>query len=801
MLRNYFKIGWRNIVKNSLYSVVNVTGLLAGITFAVLIGAYVWGERQINTKLRHSNQQYILTSLWKDPNMGLEFTTLAPLSKRLKEDYPNLIANYYRWDGLTSGITKGDKHFREQIQLGDSTLLSMFGFELLHGNAGTALLNPYSVVITAEKAIKYFNRTDVIGETLVIQNFSGGKRDFMVTGVLKEIPENSVTQIKASIKNTFFIPTNTFSYFGRSSFDNWENTVLPSYIELKEGVSISDLEKPLQQLIRQNTPETISQNLKIRPVALTDYYLQKDNGLVKRMLYTLSCVGMFILLMAIINFINLAISRSGTRIREIGVRKVLGGLRRQLIFQFLTESVILVLMATVLSVILYPALRPLFEQLVGKSVPMLSSFPVYFALLPLAIVLIVGLLAGLYPAFVLSSLNTVDSLKGKLKTANQKIWLRKWLVGFQFCMANVVLIAATVVTQQVDYFFSQSLGYNKEYVVSSQVPRDWSAAGVQKMETVRNQFAAMSQISSVSLSHEIPNGNNGGQPLVYRKENDSTQAIPMQAMISDENYLNTYQITLKAGNFFDSRGLDSGKIVINEKATQVLGYKNIEEAIDRQIRIPGDPTVFVIKGIVQDFHFNSMQQPIQPTIFFSVKGVPIYRYLSFKIKPGNVAQTIEAIQKKWAVLLPGSSFEYTFMDDTLKQMYSTEIQLKKAAYVSALLALIIALLGVLGLVSVSVHKRVKEIGVRKVLGASLPDILLLFIKEFVFVMIIAAAVACPLAYFMMQSWLNHYAYRIDLTPQPFIISIVGLSMLTSLLISFQAIKTALANPVKSLRTE
>ncbi|MBD0259775.1 MAG: ABC transporter permease, partial [Cytophagales bacterium] len=409
--------------------------------------------------------------------------------------------------------------------------------------------------------------------------------------------------------------------------------------------------------------------------------------------------------------------------------------------------------------------------------------------------------AGLYPAFVLSSLNTVDSLKGKLRTVKEKVVLRKVLVGFQFGLANLVLIAAAIVAQQVNHFFSQRLGYDKEYVVSAQVPRDWSPAGVRKMETVRNAFAALPEVSHVSLSHEIPNGNNGGQPLVYRAGTDSTGAVAMQAMISDENYLATYGIPLQAGAFFDDRGLDSGKVVLNEKAARALGYRTAGGAIGQQVRIPGDPTVFTVKGVVRDFHFGSMQGQIQPMVFFNVRTTAIYRYLSFKVKPGNVSRSLEAIRQQWTVLLPGSAFEYAFMDDVLRQLYKTEIQLERAAYVATLLALVIVLLGVLGLVSVSVQRRVKEIGIRKVLGASQPGIVGLFLAEFIPVIAVAGLAACPLAYAVMQRWLTHYASRIAVTPLPFIASIGGLAVLTLLLIGLQTIRAARANPVESLRNE
>jgi putative ABC transport system permease protein len=789
MLKNYFIVGWRNIIKRPFYSSLNIIGLSAGILFTLLIAGYVWNELQVNKKLKNASKQYFLTSRWKDPNMGLDITSVGPLSKRLKEDYPNLVANYYRWDGISSVVSKGEKHFRENIQLGDSTLLSMYGFELLHGDSHTALNNPYSVVITKDKALKYFGKVNAVGETITIQSFSGTLRDFLVTGVMKDLPENSVTVLNDANHNTFFIPTNTFAYFGRFDFDAWANIYIPSYIELQPGVSPSDLEKPIKQLIAQNAPDGIKQNLTVQPVALTDYYLQKNNGLVKRMLAALSFAGLFILLMAIINFVNISVSSSSIRIKEIGIRKVLGGLRKQIILQFLTESVILVLAATILSLLLYPFAQPYFSGLVGKAAPELSSFPTYFILIPAAFVLLVGILAGLYPAIILSSLKSADSIKGKLKSIKENVLLRKSLTGFQFGIASIVLIAAFIVSQQVNYFFSQSLGYNKEYIVSSQVPRDWSPQGVNKMLLIRKEFAAIPQVTNATLSYEIPNGSNGGQPPVYKFGTDSTQAIVMQSLITDENYLDTYQIPLRSGSFFDDRGLDSGKVVLNKQAALALGYKNDGDAIGQRIRIPGDRTVFTIKGVTDDFHFGSMQQKIAPMIFFNVQFAISHRYLSFKIKPGNISGAINAIERKWSQLLPGSSFEYSFMDDTLQSLYKTELQLKKASYTATVLSVLIVLIGVFGLISLSIQKRTKEIGIRKVLGASVTGIISLFMKEVLIVILIAGVAACPIAWLLMNGWLNDYAYRIPLTAKPFIISVSGLAIITALLITMQTIKT------------
>lgn len=801
MIKNYLTIAWRNIIKRPFFSVLNITGLFAGISFVLLISAYVWSEVQVNRSLRNAKQQYFLQSKWKDDNMGIAITTLAPVAKRLKEDYPTLVANYYRWDGITSGVSKGEKSFREGIQLGDSTVLNMYGFELLHGNKATALTEPYSAVITAATAIKYFGKTDVVGESLTIQNFSGGKREFAITGVLKGISKNSVTNLNENNNNTIFIPANTYSYFGRTNMDDWNNTWIPSYVELKEGASVASVDKAIKQLMQTNASDVIRANLTIQLIPLESYYLNYNNGLVKKMLYTLSFIGLFILLMAVVNFINIAISSAGNRMREIGVRKVLGGMKTQLIAQFLAESFILVLLATLMAIIAYPLLSPWFSEMVGREIPSLFSFPLYFAAIPFSLVLLVGLLAGAYPAFVLSSVNTINSLKGKIKTVKENIWLRKSLVGFQFGIALIVLTCAAIVTMQVNYFFSKSLGYNKEYIVSSQVPRDWSKEGVQKMKTIRNQFETMPEVSSATISYEIPNGMNGAQPSVFNLGADSTTAVPMQSLVTDENYLSTYQVPLVDGSFFDSRGLDSGKIIVSEKAIKALGYKTTSAAIGQQVKMIGDPTIFTIKGVVKDFHFGSMQAGIQPLVFFDVNTAIAHRFLSFKIKPGNVAESIEAIQKKWRQLMPGSAFEYSFMDDTLKKLYATEIQLKKAAYAATALSLVIVFLGVLGLVSLSIQKRIKEIGIRKVLGASVSSIINLFVQEFTIIILVAACIAGPLAYIVMHKWLNNYASHVNITIVPFVISMLVLAVVTIVLIMLQTFKASVANPVKSLRTE
>ncbi len=800
MIKNYLKTAWRSIKRNKVYSFINIGGLAIGIAFSFLIGAYIHDTLQVNGTLKNANDQYIILSRWGD-DADFDYTIVGNLAKQLKEQYPGLVANYYRWDGIKSIVSKGDKHFRESIQINDSTFFPMYNFPVLYGDTRTALNDPFSAVITEDIAKKYFGQTNVIGRTLTLENFSGSKHDFLITAVLKDMPVNSVTKINENNLNGIMIPASGVNFFNRT-MDGW-NTWVVSYVELQKGISPMQLDQPMRYLIQHNTSFDIRTHLHPKLVSLNNYYLTANNGLIKKMLYTLSFIAVFILLMAIVNFVNISISNSSERMKEIGVRKVIGGMKKQLVLQFLVESILLVLLSTLLALIVYQFARPYLSNILGKEIPSVTSFPFYMYSIPFALAVVIGLLAGIYPALILSSLKPVEVLKGKFTSVKENILLRKSLVAFQFCIAAIVLTGSIIISKQVNYFFSKDLGYDKEYMLSVQLPRDWSREGVAHMETIRNEFSAMPEVSDASLSYEIPDGNNGRSVLAYQASADSSQSKPAELLTADENYATAYKIPLLAGSFFNTNGgFDSSKIVINETFAKSFGW-NPNEAINKQIKFQEffKNLMFTISGVVKDFHFGSMQNNISPVVFANVRFYPFYRYFSFRIKPGSVSNTITALQKKWAALMPGTPFEYNFMDDTLAKLYKSEIQLKKASYTSTVLSIIIALLGILGLISLSIQKRTKEIGIRKVLGSSVAGILTLFIKEFLTVILIGGLIACPLVYMIMHNWLQGYAYRINITATPFIISIVCLGLITALVICLQSIKAAIANPVKSLRTE
>ncbi|HWD90086.1 MAG TPA: ABC transporter permease [Mucilaginibacter sp.] len=802
MLHNYFIIAWRNILKHKFSSLINIFGLGVGIAFTLLIAVYAWQEATVNSNLKDVSNQYIIQSKWKDPNLGYDLATVAELPRALKEQYPALVSNFYHWDGVTSNVSKGDKHFRESIRPGDSTILKMYGLKLAYGDASTALNDKFSAVITGNTAIKYFGKTDVVGQSLTIENFSGSKHEYMITGVLDKMPKNSITNFNDNNNSAIFLNANAGKFLGRT-MDGWTNTFLIGLIELQPGVKPADLDRPMRDLIRKHTATQISANLTPYLVPLSSYHLDTNNGLVRNMLYTLSIIALFILLMAVINFINICIGRSAQRMKEIGIRKVLGGLKQQLIWQFLTESIVMSMIATTIALGLYAAFRPVFGDLLNTELTGLFSFPIYFYVYPIILAVLIGLLSGVYPALVLSSLKSIDSLKGKLSQVKDNVIFRKSLLAFQFGTATIVLIGAIVISKQIDLFFSKSLGYNKDYVVYAQLPRDWSKNGVRKMESNRLQLAQMPQVNSIALSWEIPNGNNGFSWQVYKQGQDSTRASSSQVLVADGQYAETYGIPLRAGSFFRPfyTDADSAKVVINETQARALGYADANDAIGQQIRAQGVSNSLTICGVVNDFQFGSMQQKISPITFINVNWATNYRYFSIKLKPGNVEQSITALQKKWAELMPGAPFEYNFMDQALRDIYKTEIQLKKASYAATTLAMIIVFLGILGLISLSIQKRTKEIGIRKVLGSSVGNVVMLFLSDFLRIILISGTIASPLAYLAVSKWLNSYAYKISITALPFIVSIGILTIITTVLICLQTIKAALANPVKSLRSE
>lgn len=787
-------------MKRRFYSLVTILGLAVGMTFSFLMMSYVWGEWQVNRHLANARNQYIIRSKWTDPGMGLDLTTLGPLGKALKTDYPNLVANYYRYDAITVAVSHGDKHFREDVQTGDSTLLAMYGFPLLHGHAETALNAPNSIVITESKAMKYFGRTDVVGESLTLHNFVGGKQEYQITAVMKKPPFNSVTHLLTSEAEIFF-PFSSLE--GRKgSEDNWGFAFMVNYIELKNGVTPADLAKPIARELATHAPAAINSSLKVYLTPLSAYYREANNGVVNKMILTLSGITLFILLMAIVNFVNISMGSSSSRLKEIGVRKVLGSQKRQLIGQFLAESVLLAFLAMVISLGLYELLRPVFSDVLGKELASLWSLMPYTLIAPISVSLLVGMLAGLYPALVLSRVPSVESMKGKLKSVGGNIVFRRSLIAVQFIIALFVFAGAGIVARQVDYFFNKNLGYNKESLVTLGVPRDWTPEGLTKMEQVRDGLGRLSQVKNISLSYEIPNGN-GGYFGFYKPGQDSTEAVWATLLRTDVSYAETYGVKLLAGEFLQRSNTtyQPDRIVMNETAIKSLGYTSPQEALGQQVRVHFYPNPLTIVGVAQDFHFESMHETIKPLVFADVRGTNTYRYLSIRLNPGNIGNAMAVVQQKWRELMPDAPFEYAFMDETLQKLYQSEIQLKKASRVATFLSVVIVLLGILGMVSLNVARRTREVGIRKVLGATSMDVVMLFLKEFLIILAGAISIAFPLAVLLGNQWLKTYSYRVEIGWELFAGVTMSFGMMITLLVSTQTYKAAITDPVKSLKSD
>ena len=802
MLQNYLKIAWWSLLNRRFYALLNIVGLAVGITSAALIGAYVWAEYQVNTSLRNASQQCLVQSHWTNDNQGMPITTLAPMGAALRANYPTLVANTYRYHGVSATVSHGANHFRESIQIGDSTLLTMFGFGLLYGNPHTALAAPNGLVITAEKALKFFGKTDVLNQTLTVETPLAGKHDYLVTGVLNPLPENSVTHLLTEVNELFMAPGG-LSAFG-ADLTVWANPYIVTYVELQPGVSPEQLQRPLAQLIKANAPPNIQKSLTAYVTPLPHYYRQSNNGLVQRMIVTLLAVAGFILLMAVVNFVNLSLGSSSVRLREIGVRKALGSLRWQLMVQFLTEAFVLTAIATVLSLGLYGLFRGLFIEVVGKPIPALWHLPGLFFGGLFVLMLVVGGVAGGYPALYLSAYSSVDSLKGKLRSVREGQLFRRVLMMGQFTMAIVVFVGAVIVSRQVAYFFQSDLGFTKESVLTvSSLPRDWSPGGVTRMQAVCAELARLPGIASASLSFEIPNGNVGNSANMYRAGQDSTGAISLKSMTTDEQFAATYGIRVLSGQFFGPVGApqDSSGIVLNQTAIKLLGYQTPNAAVGQSVRVYGSQRLLRVLGVVADFHVGTLHQAIGPVSISHIQNVPIYRFFSFRLAPGNPRATLAALERIWRTRFPDAPFDYAFMDQTLQNLYQSELQLEKAAYLATGLALLIVLLGVVGLVSLSVARRTKELGVRKVLGATTPNLIGLFLREYAWVMLLANALAWPLAYWLLSGWLDTYAYHTKLTASPFALVGIALAALTGLVVALQVTKAALMNPVTALRSE
>ncbi len=803
MLSSYLKIASRHLQKRKSYALITIAGLAVGLTFTLLIGSYVWGELQVNRSLLAADRQYIVRSQWKQPGLGYEEVTVAPLGKLLAEQYPGLVAAYYRFDAVTASVSVGNSHFpREAIQAGDATMMTMYGFPLLAGNAQTALQAPNSIVLTEAYANKYFGRTDVLGRVLKLSNYVGSQQAFVVTGVLKNLPRNSVTYL-GDMPVNLFIAFNSLQ--GRTAdMNSWNIYNVATYIQLQSGVQATDLTKPMDRLIATYAPKEVKLNLHPYLTPLTSYYRAFNKSIVEKTIYIVSSIALLVLLMALVNFITLVVANSSVRIREIGVRKAMGGVQQQLIGQFLTESVVLVLLSLLLSIPLYEALRSPFAQVVGRPLPPIWTLSPYFTGAYLLFAIGIGLLAGSYPAFVLSALPSIEALSGKLKSIRSGQFTRRLLLTAQFTLALLVFFGTNVITQQVAYFFDKDLGFNRSSILLVSLPHDWTPQGVARITAVRDALAQTTSVKAISISSATLKGGPSYNLNIYPVEKDSTQSTATSILQTDERFLDTYQIPLVAGRFYSAAtDIDYNHVmVLNESAVRALGYDTPAAAISRQLYSVGDRQPITIIGVIKDVNFGSLRDRIAPLAIGHIRGGGnLMAYFSIKLSAEHITRSVADVEANFHRLMPDEPFEYTLTDEALAQFYEAERQLERAAQTASLLSILIVFFGVLGTVSVRLSQRTKELAIRKVLGATGITIIGLFLIEFVGILAIALLISLPVASLFLGSWLENFVYHIDLDWVTFALFGFSFGLVVSLLVGLLTLRAARLNPVQSLRSE
>ena len=794
LFRNYVKIALRHLSRHRLFTFIHIICLATGITFALVIGVYVYHEQRVNAGLQDVNNQYIIKSQWKIKGMGLDFTTLPPLAKTMREEYPSLVRNYYRYNPVSNVVTAGDKHLKEDMAIGDTTLISMYGLPLV---SGTTFKNNSSALITENLARRLFGNAGAVGRTITVENLDNTKQDYSVSGVLKDLPYNSVTYLIGNDSYNVFLPTEGNRYYGGDPSTSWRSVYEVAAVELQPGVTPEQMARPIDQILTKYTSDTIRHNLKVELAPVRNYYLKDNNGSVEKMIMALSLIAAFIVLMAVINFININIGMSTYRLKEIGLRKVFGGEKRQLILQFLTEAYVLTLISGALSLCLYQCLRPLFGQVLHTQLDSLSQFGITGMGGFVAALTLIGLLAGLYPAFILSASGIIHSVKGKMKGAQGNAAFRKILLVAQFTVAIFVFISALTISRQVDYLFHKDLGYSKDrLLIVGAYPKLWDSAGVVHMENVRSGLLQVPEVKNASLAFEVPERR---PPAALTYNAGKTSAL-LPVISADEHYAQTFGLRLLAGTFFNDDGsaFVPNRIVLSESAAHSLGFTPAE-AIGKQVYTNGQP--LTVCGVIKDYQYTSLHEAMEPMVFAQVGDFRSYRYLTLKLNTDNMAQAIQAIERKWKEMSPDQPFEYTFMDDKFQNMYRSEVQLQQAAYIATGLSLLIVLLGLFGMVALSMARRIKEMALRKVLGAGVRDIIALFIRDYTALLLLANVIAWPLAYLFTRQWLENFAYRVGQSATPYLLVAAFFFVTIAVMIAAQSFKTASESPVGNLRSE
>jgi len=813
MLKSYFKIAVRNLLRHKSYSLINIVGLAIGMACCILILLYVQNELSYDRHHEKADRIYRVASDHKFGGNHFQMAVSpAPMAEALVRDFPE-VESAARFRGYGSFLIKkvGEQNFKEErVIFADNAIFDIFTIPLLAGDAKAALTAPNTVVISQSTAKKYFSEDDPVGQSLLFDNTAVYK----ITGVFADMPDNGHFHFD-------FIAALISRDESRNGL--WVSNNFRTYLLLKAGGQPAALEAKFPEMIRKYAGPQVQEflgasfeamvqqgnQMRFYLQPLRDIHLHSDlnvefepNGNIKYV-YIFSAIAFFILLIACINFMNLATARSANRAKEVGIRKVVGSYRRQLVGQFLAESIFLSVIAVMLALVVVELILPAFNNLAEKS---LQTF--YFGNWPLlatliGITLLVGVVAGSYPAFVLSSFKPVSVLKGAKSAGARSSRLRSVLVVFQFAASVILIVGTLIIKNQLHYIQNKNLGFNKEQVI---VLHDAYALG-EKLDAFKNEVMRNPSTISATVSGYLPVSSNRNDTGFWPEgQRAGDNPVSMQIWNVDYGYVETMGMEIVAGrNFSETFGADSSAVILNERAAKMFGFGDPlgqkiytwaftpGQGIDRDRTIP-----HTVIGVVKDFHFASLKSNI------GALGLRLGRsrgFISFRFKVQEVAALIAFLENKWKEFAPDQPFAYSFLDERFSNMYRAEQKVGDVFSVFAGLAIFTACLGLFGLASFMTEQRTKEIGVRKVLGASVSQIVILLSKDFTRLVLLAIAIAAPVAYFAMNRWLQDFAYRIQIGVETFLLA-GGMALLIALLtVSTQAIKAALANPVEALRYE
>jgi len=802
MLRNYLKTALRSFKRNKTFSFINMAGLAIGLTCFLLIGVFVVDELSYD---KYANDAGNIYRVHLDVTGNGDIATYPSVDfavgPGMKNAFPEIKAFTRMWTA-SDFVRFGEKQFKEdKLAFADSNFLQIFSIPLVYGSKESALVQPNSIVISKNFAKKYFGDANPMGQSLEV---GLRKAMYKVTGVFDEVPSNSHFHGEAFMSiTTFKIPNPT-----------WSNLGSYTYILVNKNTDIKKLEAKFPQLVAKYVVPEVQQDMgislaeaqksvstfifRLQPLtgihlfSHTKYELESNGDV--QYVYIFSALAIFILLLACVNFTNLSIARSVKRAKEVGIRKVLGSRKQQLIRQFLSESLLMTACAMILAIVLVIALLPYFNQLSGKQIHPSYFFNVRFVPAIILLLLLVGIVSGIYPSFFLSSFNPIRILKGSLGTGSNKSPLRSGLIVFQFFVSTALTISTLIVYKQLTFMENKKLGYDKEQVLFLS---DARLIG-KNQDAYRQDVLQDSRVVSASIARSVPGDDFMDGTQVYPvNENGNGKEIHMNIYHVDYDYIKTLGMQIKEGRYFSKDfGSDSSAVVINEAAVNELGWNKLN-SIGRTIVRSGQQRYTVV-GVVEDFNYTSAKQKIAPLMMLLGRN---YGGLVVKINSADVQGALDGLKSKWDKLQPEGPFSYTFLDEKFSALYASELKTQKIFSAFAIIAVIIAGLGLFGLSAFVIEQRTREIGIRKVLGASVETILMLVSKEFLFLVAIAFILSIPVTYWAMQNWLNNYAYRINIGTDIFVMAGIAAILIAIITISFQAVKSALMNPVKAIRSE